>query len=72
MHSNSTFSLSLQKQIQQQPVSIDSEVSRAFQELNFRSLLSRSGKLKQRGYATTTLLFLIALLPFAIHVGLQL
>ena len=64
MNSNSTFSLSLQKQIQQQHVSIDSEISSAFQELNFRSLLSRSGILKQRGYATITLMFLIALLPF--------
>jgi hypothetical protein len=49
MNSNNTFSLSLQKQIQQQHVSIDSEISRAFQELNFRSLLSRSGILKQKG-----------------------
>ena len=64
MHSNSTFSLSLQKQIQKQPVAIDSEISRAFQELNFRSLMSRSGISKQRGYATISLMFLIALLPF--------
>ncbi|MGD8770879.1 MAG: hypothetical protein PVJ06_12630 [Desulfobacterales bacterium] len=36
MNSNSTFSLSLQKQIQKQNVSIDTEIIRAFQELNFR------------------------------------
>ena len=64
MNSNNTFSLSLQKQIQQQHVSIDSEISRAFQELNFKSLLRRSNILKQKGYATITLMFLVALLPF--------
>lgn len=64
MNSNSTFSLSLQKQIQKQNVSIDTEITRAFQELNFRSILKRSGILKKRGYATATLLFLMVLLPF--------
>ena len=64
MNSNSTFSLSLQKQIQQQHVTIDSEISRAFDELNFRSLMHRSGIFKQRGYTTITLMFLITLLPF--------
>jgi hypothetical protein len=64
MNSNSTFSLSLQKQIDRQNISIDSEINRAFQELQFRSILKRSGILKQKGYATITLLFLIVLLPF--------
>ena len=64
MNSNSTFSLSLQKQYQKQTVSIDSEINQAFQELNVKSLLKRSGILKKRGYATVTLLFLTVLLPF--------
>ena len=64
MNSNNTFSLSLQKQIQNQPVSIDTEVNRAFGELKFRSLLKRSGITKQKGYATISLLFLFVLLPF--------
>ena len=64
MNTNSTFSLSLQKQIQKQNVSVDTEINRAFQELNFRSILHRSGILKKRGYATITLLYLIVLLPF--------
>ena len=62
MNSNNTFSLSLQKQIQNQPVSIDTEVNRAFGELKFRSLLKRSGITKQKGYATISLLFLFVLL----------
>ncbi len=64
MNSNNTFSLSLQKQIQNQKVSIDTEVNRAFCELKFRSLLKRSGITKQKGYATISLLFLFVLLPF--------
>ena len=64
MESNNTFSLSLQKQIEQQHVLMDSEINSAFNELNFRSLLYRSGITKQKGYATITLLFLIVLLPF--------
>jgi len=47
MNPNSTFSLSLQKQIQKQNVSIDTEITRAFQELNFRSILKRSSILKK-------------------------
>jgi len=62
--SNNTFSLSLQKQIEQQHVLMDSEINSAFNELNFRSLLHRSNITKQKGYATITLLFLIVLLPF--------
>jgi len=64
MDSNNTFSLSLQKQIESQTVFFDSEINRAFNELNFRSLLNRSGITKKRGYATITLMFLIVLLPF--------
>jgi len=64
MKSNITFSLSLQKQIQNQPISIDTEINRAFQELNFRSLLNRSGITKHKGYATISLMFLFVLLPF--------
>ena len=64
MHSNNTFSLSLQKQIYNENISIDTEINRAFNELKIRSLLKRSGILKQRGYATITLLFLVVLLPF--------
>ena len=64
MNSHSTFSLSLQKQIEQQHVLMDSEINRAFRELNFRSLLNRSGILKQKGYAAITLLLLVVLLLF--------
>lgn len=61
---NSTFSLSLQKQIKQKQILFDSEINRAFNELNFRSLLNRSGIMKQKGYSTVSLLLLIVLLPF--------
>lgn len=40
MNPNITFSLSLQKQIQN--VCIDTEINRAFTELKFKSLLKRS------------------------------
>ncbi len=64
MKLNNTFSLSLQKQISNKNVVIDSEINSAFKELKFRSLLNRSGIRKIRGYKTITLLFLIVLLPF--------
>ena len=64
MNSINTFSLSLQKQIENQNILFDSEINRAFNELNFRTLLNRSGITKKKGYATVTLLFLIVLLPF--------
>ena len=46
MNSNSTFSLSLQKQIQNENIAIDTEIGRAFDELNIKTILSRSGILK--------------------------
>lgn len=64
MNSINTFSLSLQKQIENQTISIDTEINRAFQELNFSSLLKRSGITKNKGYATISLMFLFVLLPF--------
>jgi len=64
MNSINTFSLSLQKQIEKQNILFDSEINRAFNELNFRTLLNRSGITKKKGYATVTLLFLVVLLPF--------
>jgi len=64
MNSINTFSLSLQKQIENQNILFDSEINRAFNELNFRTLLNRSGITKKKGYATVTLLFLVVLLPF--------
>jgi hypothetical protein len=64
MNSNSTFSLSLQKQIENQTISIDTEINRALHELKFRSLLKRSGITKNKGYTTISLIFLFVLLPF--------
>ncbi len=64
MNSISSFSLSLQKQIKNQSVSIDTELNRAFRELNFSSLLKRSGITKHKGYATISLMFLFVVLPF--------
>jgi hypothetical protein len=64
MNSISSFSLSLQKQIKNQNVCIDTELNRAFRELKFRSILKRSGITKTKGYATISLIFLFVLLPF--------
>lgn len=64
MNSTTSFSLSLQKQIQNQTISIDTELNRAFGELKFRSLLKRSGITKNKGYAAISLMFLFVLLPF--------
>ena len=42
---------------------MDSEVNKALQELNFRSLLWQSRMRKQKGYGAITILFLVILLP---------
>jgi hypothetical protein len=54
MKTNNTFSLSMQKQISQNPISFDCELNRAFNELHFRTLLNRSGIIKQKGYAAVS------------------
>ncbi|ACL05876.1 transposase IS4 family protein [Desulfatibacillum aliphaticivorans] len=64
MNTSKTFSLSMQKQIQNTSISMDSEINSAFRELKFRSLLRRSGIVKKRGYDTVGLMFLFVLLPF--------
>jgi len=64
MNSNNTFSLSLQKQIQKNRITFDSEINRAFNELKLKSLLNRSSIVKQRGYTTVSILLLVVLLPF--------
>jgi len=64
MNHHKTFSLSLQKQIKEKQILFDSEINRAFNELNFKSLLNRSGIAKQKGYPTVSILLLIVLLPF--------
>lgn len=64
MKSHNTFSLSMQKQIAQKNISFDCELNRAFNDLQFRTLLNRSGIRKQKGYAAISVLFLIVLLPF--------
>lgn len=64
MKTNKSFSLSLQKQIQKSHTVFDSEINKAFNELKLNQILKRSGITKQRGYSTSSILFLIVLLPF--------
>lgn len=64
MSYNKPLSLSLQKEIEKSNLSLDSEINRAFKTLKIGSLLNRSNIMKQKGYATTTLLYLLLLLPF--------
>lgn len=64
MKYNKSFSLSLQKEIEKRDIGMDSEIDKAFRELKIKSLLSRCGITKRRGYVTISLLYLIVLLPF--------
>jgi len=61
---NITFSLSLQKEIHKHKYSMDSEINKAFKELNIKSLLNRSNIMKQKGYSTASIIYLMVLLPF--------
>ncbi|MFZ2631264.1 MAG: transposase [Desulfosalsimonadaceae bacterium] len=64
MNTNNTFSLSLQKQVEQQRIIYDSEINKAFNELKIKSLLKRSGIVKEKGYPTISLVFIYVLVPF--------
>lgn len=58
------FSLSLQKELDQRNLSMDSEINKSFKELKIRSLLHQSNIYKQKGYATVAILYYVLLLPF--------
>lgn len=64
MNHHKSFSLSLQKEMKKRDLSMDSEINKAFRELKIKSLLHRSGIMKQKGYQTISLLYLLVLLPF--------
>ena len=58
------LSLSLQKEIERRNLSLDSELRKTLTALKVRPLLGPCGLVKQRGYATITLLYFLILLPF--------
>ena len=64
MNNNTTFSLSLQKQIEERKLNLDSEIDTAFNALGIKTLLHRCNIMKRKGYETFTLLYLFILLPF--------
>ena len=64
MSYHKTFSLSLQKKFVKRKLGLDFEVNKAFNELKVKSLLHRSNIIKQKGYATASLLYMGILLPF--------
>ena len=64
MQTHNTFSLSIQKQIDNECIVSDSELNRTFKELRFNSLIRKSNIIKKRGYETLTLLFAFIMLPF--------
>jgi hypothetical protein len=59
-----TFSLSLQKQFENERIIDDYELNQTFTDLKFGSLVRRSNIVKKRGRDTLTLLFAFVLLPF--------
>jgi len=63
MKKDISFSLSIQKEIQQNRLCLESEVKRSFEELGIRTLLHRAGISKEKGFAPGALLFVMILLP---------
>ncbi len=47
--------------------SMDSEINKAFKGLNIKSILHRSNIMKQKGYSTANIIYLLVLLPFLKH-----
>jgi len=64
MSNNISFSLSLQKRLENRTVNMDSELDTAFKVLGIRSLLHRCNIRKQKGHGTAPILYLFILLPF--------
>ena len=64
MSNHRSFSISFQRELTKRNLAMDSEINKALQELNFRSLLGQSRIRKQKGYGAITILFYIVLLPF--------
>ena len=58
------FSISVEKQMANRNFGMETEINKAFMELNVRTILSHSKITKQRGVPTISLFFLIILLPF--------
>lgn len=63
MKKDISFSLSLQKEIQQKRLCLESEVKRSFDDLGIRTLLHRAGISKGKGFAPSVLIFVLILLP---------
>jgi len=57
------FSLSLQKEIQHKRLCLESEVEKSWSEVGIKTLLHRAGISKEKGFAPSTLLFVLILLP---------
>lgn len=64
MNYHKSLSLSLQREIEKRNLAMDSEVLKALDDLKISSLLRRSAIIKQKGYVTFILIYLIILLPF--------
>ena len=58
------LSLSLQKEIAQRNICLESEIDRSMDSFGFRTMLHQCGIYKQKGYPTIITLYLMILLPF--------
>jgi hypothetical protein len=63
MAKNNLISLSLQRQIEDSRLNMESEVNKSMNQLGIRTLLCRSGIQKQKGCPPVSLLFALILLP---------
>lgn len=64
MNNNTSFSLSLQKRLENRTLNLDSELDKAFKVLGIKSMLHRCNIRKQKGHGTAPILYLFILLPF--------
>lgn len=64
MKKNIRLSLSIQREIENRHLNLESEIDKSMNILGVRTILSKAGIVKQKGHAPLTLLFALALLPF--------
>ncbi|MDT8309234.1 MAG: transposase [Bacteroidales bacterium] len=63
MKKDTVYSLSIQKEIQQRRLCLESEIDTCFHDLGIKTLLHRAGICKNKGFTPALLLFVLILLP---------
>lgn len=63
MRNNTSFLLSIQREIKKRRLNLESEMNKSINDLGVKTLLHRAGIEKSKGYPPIALLYVLILLP---------